>query len=113
MHLTWKEGWVSASQSDQTGGKSEGPHLQEQQRQQHVRLGEYLAATYRQHQNGSSGNTHRNYEPYLALTREATQNGDIIEAENWYQRAEHHVRVIREGDELTRRRRKLSLAGHL
>jgi hypothetical protein len=35
--------------------------------------------TYRQRQNGSSGNAHRNYARYLALAREATQNGDFIE----------------------------------
>jgi cytochrome c-type biogenesis protein CcmH/NrfG len=38
-----------------------------------------------------------NYERYLALAQAATQNGDIIEAENWYQHAEHYFRVMREG----------------
>jgi len=38
-----------------------------------------LNNTHRQRQSGSSGNAHRNYERYLALAREATQNGDIIE----------------------------------
>ncbi len=61
---------------------------------------------------GSSGNAQRDYERYLAPAREATQNGDVIEAENWYQHAEHYFRVMREG-ELTRRRRKRSLAGYL
>ena len=60
---------------------------------------------------GSSGNAQRDYERYLAPAREATQNGDVIEAEN-YQDAEHYFRVMREG-ELTRRRRKRSLAGYL
>jgi hypothetical protein len=50
----------------------------------------------RHRQNGSSGNAHRNYERYLALAREATLNGDIIEAENCYQHAEHYFRVARE-----------------
>ena len=49
----------------------------------------------RQRQNGA-GNAHRNYERYLALAREATVNGDIIEAENCYQHAEHYFRVTRE-----------------
>ena len=43
-------------------------------------------AANRQRQNGSGGNAHnahRNYERYLALAREATLNGDIIEAENF------------------------------
>ena len=59
---------------------------------------------------GSSGNAQRDYERYLAPAREATQNGDVIEAEN--QDAEHYFRVMREG-ELTRRRRKRSLADYL
>jgi hypothetical protein len=46
-------------------------------------------------QNGG-GNAHRNYERYLALAREATLNGDRIEAENYYQHAEHYFRVMRE-----------------
>jgi hypothetical protein len=42
------------------------------------------------------GNAHRNYERYMALAREATANGDIVEAENCYQHAEHYFRVTRE-----------------
>jgi hypothetical protein len=53
------------------------------------------APRQRQGQNGS-GNAHRNYERYLALAREATSNGDVIEAENWYQHAEHYFRTMRE-----------------
>jgi Domain of unknown function (DUF4167) len=53
-------------------------------------------AVNRQRQNGSGGNAHRNYERYLALAREATLNGDIVEAENFYQHAEHYFRVTRE-----------------
>jgi hypothetical protein len=44
----------------------------------------------------SSGNAHRNYERYLALAREATLNGDTVEAENFDQHAEHYFRVMRE-----------------
>ena len=54
---------------------------------------QYIAT--RQRQNGP-GNAHRNYERYLQLAREATVNGDIIEAENCYQHAEHYFRVTRE-----------------
>jgi hypothetical protein len=54
-------------------------------------------AAARQRQNGA-GNATRNYERYLALAREATLNGDIVEAENCYQYAEHYFRVIRERD---------------
>jgi hypothetical protein len=50
----------------------------------------------RQQQNGSGGNAHRNHERYLALAREAALNGDTVEAENFYQHAEHYFRVTRE-----------------
>lgn len=50
----------------------------------------------RPRQNASSGNTYRNYGRYMALARESTTNGDIIEAENCYQHAEHYFRVTRE-----------------
>jgi hypothetical protein len=50
----------------------------------------------RQRQNGLAGSAHRNYERYLALARDATLNGDIVEAENFYQHAEHYFRVMRE-----------------
>jgi hypothetical protein len=49
----------------------------------------------RQRQNGA-GNAHRNYERYLALAREATLNGDTIEAENFYQHAERYFRVMKD-----------------
>jgi hypothetical protein len=50
----------------------------------------------RQHQNGSGMSAQRNYERYLALARDATLNGDIVEAEDFYQHAEHYFRVMRE-----------------
>jgi hypothetical protein len=50
----------------------------------------------RQHQNGVAMSAQRNYERYLALARDATLNGDIVEAENFYQHAEHYFRVMRE-----------------
>ena len=50
----------------------------------------------RQQQNGSGSNAHRNHERYLALAREAALNGDTVEAENFYQHAEHYFRVTRE-----------------
>ena len=50
----------------------------------------------RQHQKGSAMSAQRSYERYLALARDATLNGDIVEAENFYQHAEHYFRVMRE-----------------
>jgi hypothetical protein len=50
----------------------------------------------RQRQNGGGGNAARNYERYIALAREATLRGDVIEAENCNQHAEHYFRVMRE-----------------
>lgn len=46
-------------------------------------------------QNASAGNAQRNYDRYPALVRQATLNGDPIEAENFYQQAEHYFRVLR------------------
>jgi hypothetical protein len=43
-----------------------------------------------------TGNARGKYERYLALAREATLNGDTIEAENCYQHAEHYFRVMRD-----------------
>jgi hypothetical protein len=47
-------------------------------------------------QNGSAGSAHRNYERYLALARDAMLSGDSVEAENFYQHAEHYFRVMQE-----------------
>ena len=41
-------------------------------------------------------NAQRNYERYVALARDAASLGDLIEAENCYQHAEHYFRVMRE-----------------
>jgi hypothetical protein len=46
--------------------------------------------------NNGSGNAHRNYERYVALARDAASRGDRVEAENWYQHAEHYFRVMRQ-----------------
>lgn len=58
--------------------------------------GDHPKAAVRQRQIASAGNARRNYERYLTLARDATLNGDVIEAENWYQHAEHYFRVMRE-----------------
>ena len=52
--------------------------------------------TARERQNGGGGNAVRNYERYIALAREATLRGDVIEAENCHQHAEHYFRVMRD-----------------
>ena len=50
----------------------------------------------RQRHNGLGGNAHRNYERYVALGREASLNGDTVEAENYDpQHAEHYFRMMR------------------
>lgn len=50
----------------------------------------------RHRQNWSFENAQRNHERYLALAREAATNGDVIEAENYFQHAEHYFRMMRE-----------------
>jgi uncharacterized protein DUF4167 len=37
-----------------------------------------------------------NYERYTAMAKEATRRGEVIEAENFYQHAEHYFRVMKE-----------------
>jgi len=44
----------------------------------------------------------RNYQHYSALAREASSRGDMVAMENFYQHAEHYLKVMRaahEGDE--------------
>lgn len=41
-----------------------------------------------------SQNARRNYEHYIALARAAALNGNEIEAENYYQHAEHYYRTM-------------------
>ena len=48
-----------------------------------------------------SGNWQRNYERYLALAKAQAQSGDIVGAENYYQRAEHYFRSMSSGRETT------------
>jgi hypothetical protein len=43
------------------------------------------------------GSAHQVFERYIALAREAAIGGDRIAAENFYQHAEHYLRVANEG----------------
>jgi hypothetical protein len=51
-----------------------------------------------QRQSDNPINARRNYERYLTLARTATLAADAIEAENYYQHAEHFFRVMNEGN---------------
>ena len=42
------------------------------------------------------GNARNNYERYTAMAKDAARRGDVVEAENLYQHAEHYFRVMRE-----------------
>ena len=46
-------------------------------------------------------NAQRSYERYLALARAEVQNGNTIEAENYYQYAEHYFRSMRPDPDVT------------
>jgi hypothetical protein len=41
-------------------------------------------------------NVKRSYERYIALARAAMLAGDRVEAENFYQHAEHYFRLMKE-----------------
>ncbi len=42
------------------------------------------------------GTAHQVAEKYLSLAKDATSAGDIIVAENYFQHAEHYIRIINE-----------------
>jgi Domain of unknown function (DUF4167) len=44
----------------------------------------------------SAQNAHSNYERYTAMAKDAARRGEVIEAENFYQHAEHYFRVMKE-----------------
>ena len=44
----------------------------------------------------AAANARTNYERYTAMAKDAARRGEIIEAENFYQHAEHYFRVMRE-----------------
>jgi Domain of unknown function (DUF4167) len=46
----------------------------------------------------AAANARNNYERYTTMAKDAARRGDIIEAENFYQHAEHYLRVMKELD---------------
>jgi hypothetical protein len=50
---------------------------------------------YRQRGANVSADAKRQYERYLALARAATLDGDVVEAQNCYQHAEHFFRTMK------------------
>ena len=47
----------------------------------------------------SSQSAQRHYERYLTLARAEAQAGNPVEAENYYQHAEHHFRLMSRTEE--------------
>jgi len=43
-----------------------------------------------------SANAEKSYHSYMSLAREAASRGDTIAAENFYQHAEHFLRLLKE-----------------
>lgn len=43
---------------------------------------------------GGGANPQQNLDRYIALARSAASSGDRIEAENYYQHAEHYLRLL-------------------
>ena len=41
-------------------------------------------------------NNQRRYEHYMSRARDAASSGDLIEAENFYQHAEHYLRKMQD-----------------
>ena len=44
----------------------------------------------------SAQNARNNYERYTTMAKDAARRGDVVEAENCYQHAEHYFRVMKE-----------------
>ena len=42
------------------------------------------------------GNAKKSYERYISLANSAASTGDVVEAENFYQHAEHYLRLMSE-----------------
>ena len=56
-----------------------------------------LASSSGGQRSGQGGvNAKARYVRYLAMARAAAQAGDIVEAENFYQHAEHYFRLMKE-----------------
>jgi Domain of unknown function (DUF4167) len=50
----------------------------------------------RNHRQGSA-NWKQSHDRYLALARAAASSGDVVEAENYFQHAEHYFRLMHQG----------------
>ncbi len=48
------------------------------------------------HSAKTAANPRANYERYIALARESVQVGDAVQTENWYQHADHYLRMMRD-----------------
>ena len=60
-------------------------------------VGHFPAARHpRQSQANALGNAKKSYERYISLASAAASTGDVIEAENLYQHAEHYLRLMSE-----------------
>jgi hypothetical protein len=44
----------------------------------------------------SAQNAHNNYERYTTMAKDAARRGNVVEAENFYQHAEHYFRAMKE-----------------
>jgi hypothetical protein len=42
------------------------------------------------------GDARSNYERYITMAKDAAGCGDVVEAENFFQHAEHYFRIMRE-----------------
>lgn len=43
-----------------------------------------------------AGDARANYERYITLARDSVSFGDAVQTENWYQHADHYLRMSRE-----------------
>jgi hypothetical protein len=56
-----------------------------------------LSLDARRHRRQDAGTWKQSRERYLALAEAAASSGDAIQAENYYQHAEHYLRLMQQG----------------
>jgi hypothetical protein len=72
--------------------------LMNPKRSQSPRRGQNRSRPSNVSQNGppAPGNWKQSRERYLALAEAAAKSGDVVQAENYYQHAEHYLRLMRQ-----------------
>jgi hypothetical protein len=61
-----------------------------------VKIHHNIRVASQPNQGNAFANAKRGYERYVALAKASSSTGDAVEIENYYQHAEHYLRLMRE-----------------